>query len=179
MAQRDELEQQPLGLGVEAVNTETSRGSQQKEAKDFVDSILYCLMAPLVLWPGYEDSFKDRWSDVLLHRLAPGANARNYEKGLCSEFEAMLYVSTATLNAPPSERWTRIYFWLFNKWNPQAAIDNDIPPQELGLNEKGDLDLLRRWIFKTQINRLKERRKTEPAAGPKPPKYEQPYLLTE
>jgi hypothetical protein len=88
----------------------------------------------------------------------------------CTEFEAMLYISTSTLAHPPSHDWVQIYLWLFNRWNPEAAQQNDLKPDrpELNVNQREDLARLRRWIFRQQMEHLKAKRKAAENGDPVP-----------
>ncbi len=40
-----------------------------RNEEEFVDFFLYLLKAPLILFPGWEESFRDRMQDVTLQRL--------------------------------------------------------------------------------------------------------------
>lgn len=138
--------------------------------QQFVMQFMYMLRAPLVGTPGWCDTLKDRWSDALLQRLA--RHKETFAAQQCTEYEAMLYLSSASLEAPMPHGWAEIYFWLFSRWNPKAAAENNIPAPELDTSQKEDLARLRRWIFKRQIERLKQRLKAQenprPAATPAP-----------
>ena len=149
---------QPLIPQNEVENPSKPHSSLVRDEKEFVESVLYFLKAPVIIWPGYEDDFKDKWDQVLLYRLA---NAREtFAQKECTEFEAMLYVSSASLVHPLSHEWAEIYFWLFRRWRPDAADANDIGGYELGFPEREELMRLRRWIFKGQMLHLKETGKT-------------------
>ncbi|MDP3064137.1 MAG: hypothetical protein Q8O40_13145 [Chloroflexota bacterium] len=125
--------------------------------EQFVDYFMYLLMAPLILYPGWEESFRDRMSDVTLQRMIH--HKEIFTQQMCTEYEAMLYISSATLVASPSHDWYVIYMWLFKRWNKEAAekIGMDDAPEKLNSNQQEDLAGLRQWIFKGQRTRLKAR----------------------
>ena len=52
--------------------------------------------------------------------------------------------------------------WLFNRWDPELAKENDLKPDrpELNFNQQGELARLRRWIFNQQMAHLKTKGKT-------------------
>ncbi|MBF8267721.1 MAG: hypothetical protein HW388_1229, partial [Dehalococcoidia bacterium] len=131
-------------------------GSLIGDERKFVESVLYFLKAPVIVWPSYEDDFRDRWDQVLLHRLAHAREV--FAQKECTEFEAMLYVSSASLVHPLTHEWAEIYFWLFRRWRPEAAVDNDIGGHELDPQEREELARLRRCIFKGQMLHLKGQR---------------------
>lgn len=130
------------------------------ESKDFVDQFMYLLTAPYMFYPPWDDiwSYQDRKSDALMHRLIQGQEI--WETKQCSEYEAMIYISTATLSAPPSHDWYCIYAWLFRRWRPEqgAEVFDGHDGEKLNANQKEDLARLRSWIFKTQMNHMKAKR---------------------
>lgn len=130
-----------------------------KDEKEFVGFFMYMLTAPVIVWPGWEDSYRDRWPDVLMNRLAHGRQV--FAERMCTEFEAMLFISSATLNAVPAHDWVQVYLWLFARWKPDVAEAEDIKPDraELNAQQKEKLAELRAWVFKGQLQRLKEKGK--------------------
>ncbi|MDP2949039.1 MAG: hypothetical protein Q8P22_05835, partial [Chloroflexota bacterium] len=70
--------------------------------------------------------------------------------------------------APPRHDWFQIYMWLFQRYKPDVAETNDLKPDRADLNAQQQelLTGLRRWVFKRQMEHLKQRRKGEhePAA---------------
>ena len=78
---------------------------------------------------------------------------------MCTEYEAMLYISSATLVAPPSHDWHEIHMWLFKRWIHEKAKSIDIDMREPNINQQEDLARLWQWIFKRQRTRLKEKAK--------------------
>jgi len=131
--------------------------------REFVDQMMYLMMAPMILYPGWDESFKDRWTQVLLHRL--GHHQEIFAEEMCTEYEAMLYVSSATLVAPPEHDWVQVYLWLFQRWKPEVAEANDLKPDRAELNAQQEEKLvgLRRWVFRQQMERLRQKAKGEQA----------------
>ncbi len=146
----------------------------KKGEQAFVDGVMYWLTAPYLTWPGYEDIYRANGNreKALVRRLAQYAEIATGR--VCTEFEAMLYISTATLVNPPSHNWYRIYMYLFLKEMPeQAKACGFDEVKELYGTEVEDLLRLRRWIYQKQAAHLKERvipAKAPPAAAaaPKP-----------
>ncbi len=125
----------------------------------FVDKVMYGLAAPIVLWPGWEESFKDQRAEVSLQRLAH-CDAVHRDKA-CTEYEALLYLSSASLCFPLSASWTEVYLWLFNRCLPKAAeADPDLrSTRELDQDQQEELLKLRRWIYKKQLLHMTEKGK--------------------
>ena len=127
-----------------------------RNEEEFVDFFLYLLKATLILYPGWEESFRDRMNDVTPQRFL--RHRELFAQKMCTQYEAMLYISLATLVAPPSHDWYEIYMWLFRRWNMDASekIGMDDVPEELNVNQREDLDGLRLWVFKGQMQHLKK-----------------------
>ena len=125
-----------------------------KNDGEFVDHVLYLLKAPMNLYPGWEDSFRDQWDKVLMERMVHHKDL--FAQEMCTEYEAMLYISSATLVAPPSHDWYVIYMYLFRRWSKEKADQVGADIEELNINQQEDLDRLRQWVFKGQMLHLKK-----------------------
>ncbi len=151
----------PVGLPVPqaapAPGAEVIAPSVGRDRRDMVDQVMYWLTAPYVIWPGYEDIYQanDNKTKALVERLAHHKEIS--ETRQCTEFEAMLYISTATLVHPPSHDCGQIYLWLFSRWNPEAAREIEAQPDrpELSSSQQEALTGLRRWIYRVQVSHLK------------------------
>ena len=139
---------------------ETPAPSFLKDADQFVDQVMYLLTAPYMFYPPWGDiwTHQDRKNDALMHRLAHGKEI--FEAQQCTEYEAMIYISTATLAHPPSHDWYCIYAWLFRRWRPEqgAEVFANHDGEELNVNQQEDLARFRRWIFNQQMEHLKAKR---------------------
>ena len=160
---------------------ETPAPPSRKDTDQFVDQFMYLLTAPYMFYPPWEDVWhaNDNKTTAKLHRLMHAKEI--FETEQCTEFEAMLYISTVTLSHPPGHDWFNIYMWLFNRWKPELAKEQDLLPDrpELNVNQRDDLARLRQWIFSQQMKHMKAKRKTaatgEPA--PAPEVVEHPQLF--
>jgi hypothetical protein len=135
------------------------RRSERQGTDRLVDHMMYLLVGPFIGWPGWEDLMTRHKDDIVLKRLAHGAEILKEE--MCTEFEAMLYLSTASLAHPISHDWYTVYMYLFRRWNPENADTIGVKVEELERNQMEDLIRLRRWIFRTQMDHLKGRRRTD------------------
>ena len=124
--------------------------------KEFVDYFLYLLKAPTVGHPDWVDTLRDQRDKVLMERMVH--HKELFAQKMCTEFEAMLYVSTVSLAYPINHDWFVIYMWLFRRWNKEKAqeIGSDDVPERLNPNQQEDLARLRQWVFKTQMLHLKK-----------------------
>lgn len=135
-----------------------------KSDNEFVHEILYTFMAPGVTMPGYEDLYRPHKDRAMAQRMAH--HLEIFETQRCTEYEAMLYVSTATLMAPPSREWAHIYGWLFDRcYQAIASGATHDKKIALGLEDSPPLDSqeqqmlagLRAWIFKKQMEHMKSK----------------------
>ena len=134
-----------------------------KHERDMVETIIYCLSAPYMYMPPWQDIWmvNDNKTTAQLQRFAHAGEISETE--MCTEFEAMLYISTATLESPPSYHWTQVYMYLFRRhFGGEKADEMELgAPAELDLTEQDLLAGLRRWIFSKQVARMKAKQKGE------------------
>ncbi len=126
---------------------------RRQDRDAFVDQFMYLLTAPMVSMPGWEDTVSMHKDDITMQRLAHGREI--FEQEMCTEYEAMLYVSSVSLDRPMRHEGIAIYAWLFRRWRPDAADDIGWEDRDLDPTEADLLNQLRRWIFRIQMNRLK------------------------
>ena len=133
------------------------RRRRDKEDQTFVDNMMYLLTAPYIVSPGNEYTYEanNNKETALLFRMVK--HKEIFENEECTEFEAMLYISTVTLEHPVSHDWYEIYMYLFRRWSPEKAAEIEIegPDTLTKYPQQEDLSRLRKWIFKTQMNHLK------------------------
>ena len=128
---------------------------EERESDKFVLQMMYLLEAPMLGMPMWLDTLKQHKGEITLERL--GRQREIFETRQCTEFEAMLYISTASLEYALSHDWAEIYMYLFKKWSPEKAKAAGIePPEELSrYPQQEDLNKLRHWIFRNQMNHLR------------------------
>lgn len=117
---------------------------------------LYVTKAPLIGHPGWMHLLKSEHfiKTAIEHRIKEAMNCVKEE--VATEYEALLYLHTASLAAPFSTEWYRIFFHLFDKFYGHLA------PQDLKFNgklsddeERSLLDL-RKWIFDKQMKAISD-----------------------
>jgi len=155
-------ERPPRLLDLEPESPPAGTPASSRDSSDqFVDMFMYALTAPFMYFPPWDTVWgaNNNKTRALMYRLAHLKDI--FEAQQCSEFEAMLYISTATHTTPLRHDWVQIYLWLFNRWNPELAQQNDLKPDrtELNINQQEDLARLRAWIFRTQVNHMKAKMK--------------------
>lgn len=128
-----------------------------------LDWFIYSIMAPIVAHKGYERYLLD--NEYLLQKLFElrvlrgGGKVCFERKKKALEFEAFLYLHTASFAVPFDIHWFRIYSYLFYKYFPQGRNIVENVDRKLDEHERNLLDDLRKWIFKQQIEHLKNKLK--------------------
>jgi hypothetical protein len=127
---------------------------------------MYGWTAPFLSWPGWESIWEnnDNKNRAFIRRLAE--HKEIWETHQATEFEAMIYLSTATLSFPPSHHWTQVYMYLFRRWYGAKEADETgiTGPDELDSTAKDMLSHLRNWIFRQQLNHMKAKLRGETPA---------------
>lgn len=107
------------------------------------------LTSPIIAFRGGEGYVTEEMKfKVRVHRLKALTESREL-KDEATDYEAMVYVSTASLCQPLSRMWFNIYSYLFSKFYPEQA-------KEIGFNltlttqEERELKRLKEWIFRQQ-----------------------------
>ena len=130
---------------------------------DFINNALeYMLRAPLVEIPG----------SPMAQLIIRGYKAHRILKAdeclknkMCTEFEAYGYIMCASVLVPFTTDSTDMAEYLFRKYFPEGAIEQDIKEtrhnKELRPEQQKLLDGLREAIFKTQIQHVKNLRKRD------------------
>ena len=126
------------------------------DAEQFVTRMMFLLTAPYIGYPGWGDepSFWERHKErITFDRFAQ--HMKDPETELATEYEAMLYLSSASLAAPMSHDWGQVYFYLFTRIFPEQAKEIGNEVTELDPGQREDLARLRAWIFRVQMSHVK------------------------
>jgi len=117
--------------------------------------LVYGLFAPIVVYQGNE--ILPEYLKVLSkgHRMFNSINC--VEQKIATEFDALIYLHTASLAVPFSTDWFEIYVHLFRKFFSKHADIIDLPRVELDNYKEHLLRDLRSWIYKQQAKHLKNK----------------------
>lgn len=156
-----------FSLEPEPPKQETPAPSFPQDAAQLVDQIMYSLTAPFIGYPGWGDDpsfWEPHKARITVDRLAHHLEIHSHK--VAGEYETMLYLSSASLAAPMSSDWGQVYFYLFTRCLPEQAkvIGNEVT--ELDPGQREDLAQLRRWLYKQQMEHLKQRLKGGEKAPP-------------
>ena len=132
-----------------------------KKNDKFNDALAYALLSPIVVDPRWPEVPEHLRHKALMYRilLAP----KCLEEEMSTEFDALVYLHTASLSVPLNHYWRNVYFYLFKKYFPRHAEVLEKRgmkfPSELVGTGKRLLNDLRRWIFKQQMRAIREKLK--------------------
>lgn len=134
---------------------------EKSDEKKFVNIMLYGIMAPTV-WPNdwsktYPQEIRDK---AKMYRMAELPKIMETEQS--TDFDAMLYVSCASLNAPPNREAYSIAMYCIDKYYDLKMIADSTRDDLQWLKHDADLSQneparillanLKRYIYKTQMS---------------------------
>ena len=106
------------------------------------------MFAPIVVFTGCEDFVTERMKvRIYMERLL------NPFDESATDYEAMVYLFTASLAVPFSERWYNIYTFLFSKYYPEEAKRIGVYRDNLSELEQYELSRLKKWIYEKQMKK--------------------------
>lgn len=119
-----------------------------------VEYLVFKLKAPIIVdkrWCEIPQQMKDR---VRLERLA-----KIVDDEMSTDYEAMVFLHTASLAQPFNQTWFNIYTYLFNQFHGDIVPKPNIGATELNEMEKAELVNLKSWIYKQQLKEWKRKRR--------------------
>jgi len=104
------------------------------------------MFAPIVVFTGCEDLVTERMRiRIHLERLLKPS------KEAATDYEAMVYLHTASLAVPFTEKWFHIYSFLFSKYHPEQAKEIGVHTEQISELEQHELSQLKKWIYRQQM----------------------------
>jgi len=115
---------------------------------DELEKYIRRMFAPIVAFTGYEDCVTDEMKTrIQIERLATPFDEK------ATDYEAMVYLHTASLAVPFSREWYNIYTYLFSKYHPEQARTIGVYREQITDIEKRELTNLKKWIYKQQMTK--------------------------
>jgi hypothetical protein len=109
----------------------------EKEVKRF--------FAPIIAYQGWEDIVtEDMKNRIQMERLA------NPSSETATDYEAMIYLHTASLATPLSREMQNIYSFLFSKYHLEQAKQIGVYTDKITEQEQRELLKLKKWICQKQ-----------------------------
>ena len=115
-----------------------------------IERLAKALTSPVIAFRGGEGYVtEDMIFKVRIHRLKALTESKEL-KDEATDYEAMVYLSTASLCQPLSRMWLNIYFHLFSQFYPEQTKEIGITQHSLTTQEERELNRLKEWIFRQQ-----------------------------
>lgn len=113
----------------------------------------YVSNAPIITFPGYEDIVPHEMkTKVSFHRLL---ESQDIIEKMATDFESIIYLSTASFENLLSHSWYKIYIHTFSKYFQIPENFRKVTIEKIYPNEMINLKKLKSWLYKTQINKMK------------------------
>ena len=126
------------------------------KSKEFELATLYSVCTPIIVTPGAEDDVYDDMKEK--YKLEAIIHIKEiFEKEEAPDYHALLWLSFASLTAAPSVIFGKIQIQLTKKFF--ADKTDFIAEEKLEPYEENELLKLKKWIFKKQIENLKQKNK--------------------
>ena len=104
------------------------------------------VFAPIIAYTGWEDVVTDDMKNkIQMERLA------NPLMETATDYEAMVYLHTASLATPLSREMTDVYSYLFSKFHTEQAKKIEVYTDKITETEERELSRLKKWIFQKQM----------------------------
>lgn len=126
----------------------------EKKATEMLASLIKVFTNPIIGHAGWADTITAEQKErIRIERLAQIMKAKGQPITEATDYEAMIYVMTASLANPLNRDWFNIYAYLFRKFYPEQAktIFSEHEGIELAkYTEARELQRLKQWLWKTQ-----------------------------
>jgi len=103
------------------------------------------MFAPIVVFTGCEELVTEKMKTrIHLERLLNSDDS-------ATDYEAMVYLHTASLAVPFTEGWYHIYSFLFSKYHSEPAKGIGVYRDQITEVEQRELSNLKKWIYQQQL----------------------------
>lgn len=108
------------------------------------------VFAPIVAHRGWESVVTEEMkARIQIERLA------DFSAETSTDYEAMVYLHTASLAMPLSREWHHIYTFLFSKYYSEQAKAIGVHREQISELEQRELRHLKKWIYRQQTVKKK------------------------
>ncbi|MBA7647015.1 hypothetical protein ES703_54784 [subsurface metagenome] len=122
----------------------------QKKSVDGIMAVLEAFTRPIIGSVGWADSITEEMKDrIRIERLIQIKEADGAKITEATDYEACVYLSTLSLEAPLSRTAQRIYFYLFKKVFPDKSDFLPSYEAKLDIQSRPELKRLKQWLYKT------------------------------
>jgi hypothetical protein len=138
-----------------------------KTTDSMISDLVGTFTDPIVVFPGGWEDTLPNWikTQITLERLVENMKEAHGEQPTGTDAEATAYLYTASLTAPMSEDWTKIYLHVAGKTYARAnrgrEVPEDIKVESLNEEQMADLNRLKEWIYNQRTRARQERERAE------------------
>ena len=133
----------------------------------WIEDLAGVFFDPIIVMPGgWGDTLPD-WikTQVTLERLVENMKKARGQEPTGTDAEATAYLFTASLTAPMTEQWTRIYLYVagqtMTKSNNEGEMPDDIRIDSLSDYDMHELNRLKAWLYRQRTRARQERERAE------------------
>jgi len=133
----------------------------------WISDLVGTFFDPIIVMPGgWGDTLPD-WlkSQITLERLVVNMELTKGKQPTGTDAEATAYLYTASLTAPMTEQWTRIYLYVAGKtlseFNKGVELPEDIKVDSLSDYDMRELNRLKEWLYRQRTRARQESEKAE------------------
>lgn len=133
------------------LHSEGTVEDHEKSQKMFMQLFEALCDRPIIGHTMWADSITtEQKARIKIERMKQIAQAKGEKITEATDYEAMVYVMTASLAIPLDRWWFNIYAFLFHKFYPDKAneIFEPYQGQKLEMIEERDLIRLKQWLYK-------------------------------
>lgn len=129
-----------------------SQNQLRKEFSKSIENFVTTLTRPIIVDRNWGTTLtKEQKGIIEIERLKQVMINKGAEVKEATDYEAMLFLSQASLNAPLRHQWTKIYMYLFKKFYPNKSDFIDEHDAKLNEYELRELETLRERLYKASI----------------------------
>ena len=138
-----------------------------KTTDSMISDLVGTFTDPIIVYPGGRGDTLPDWikSQITLDRLIENMKAAHGEQATGTDAEATAYLYTASLTAPMSGDWTKIYLYVAGKTYARASRGGEIPEdtkvESLNEEQMADLNRLKEWLHHQRTRARQERKRAE------------------
>ena len=119
-----------------------------KQGQKMFEALAAMLMRPIIGHQGWEkDITQEQKSRIKIERLKQIAQSKGKITD-ATDYEALVYLSTASLAAPMDSEYTKIFQYLFQEIYPDKLFEEKMTLSEW---EQSHLKRLKEWLYKTSM----------------------------
>jgi len=138
-----------------------------KTTSSMISDLVGTFSDPIIVFPGGWGDTLPEWikTQITLERLAENMRAAHGGQPTGTDAEATAYLYTASLTAPMSDDWTKIYLYVAGKTYARAnrggQIPEDIKVDSLSEEQMADLNRLKEWLYCQRARARQDRERAE------------------